>query len=612
MKYNFPNKHRLKNVQRLVISLLLATSLFTFVTPMASASHGATVTFNAGTYNYDAAALITVTDPTVAGAGTVEVSITSTSDPVGILLTLTENLPGSGTFDNDIDPTAGVIATLLFMDGNNKFPLEAATTISVDDPLSNTSPIAPDISTAFVTTSGGGFTTIDLTETGDDTNLFEGTFTFSATGIIPSSTPFPITAGETFSIGFGCADTSNGQITPVPAGSLLGAIRAEDGDTITVTYLGATHTDTATLGFSGGCGGGGGGLIISPVIQALAGGTAMDRTPPALTFSREKILSLPGLGDILNSILDANPFTPLIPVTDPQFDPPLVIDDEAFVISQYANTIPTIIHETGDPMQLTLNLFDNTGVEHIALYTNLRGNAREISDSNTYIIYDEDKPLEIIDPEGYFYNVNFTESDEGTTYKITYDITFAKPMDTSDIIIRTWDPKRNSGDIKIFDAIKIIGEPLVKPGVNNLIQTETSTISIPYYKFPEYAIPISDSAGNIMYYNSFGDLEEKQVHPYHEPTKYPQYIGRAERHDDGFQQAISKENIKAQTIAQSILGNPFTASDDRSVHGKFFYPSKVGKLDREKEDILKDVMINEHVKATKIFSKLYHTNHIED
>lgn len=609
MRIEFLDRHYVKNLQRLATASLIAASIFTVVIPIASASHGGTVDFNAAIYNYDTGVLITVTDASASGFGTVTVTVTSTLDPVGITLTLTET--ALGTFDN----FNGVTGSLLLMDGDNKFPLETTRTISFDD-LTSPDDFAVQMQTIPVTSSGGNAVFVDVTETGLDTNIYEGTVTFTASPVGP--TDLLISAGETFSILFPCEGASNGQITPIPAGSTLGAIRADVGDTITVTYTdpsSAVHTDTALVNVAGGCGGGGGGLIISPVIQALGalgGGTSADRTPPALTFSKTKIFSLPGLEGILESILEADPFTPLMPLDDPQFDPPLIIEDNAFVLPQYANTIPTIMHRTGDPMQLTLNLFDNTGVEHIALYTNLRENAREISDSNTYIIYDEDKPLEIVDPEGYFSNVDFKELEEGTKYQVTFEITFAKPMDTSDIIIRTWDPKRNSGDIKIFNAIKIIGEPLVKLGVNNLVQSETSTILIPYYKFPKYVIPLAGADGNIMYYNSFGGVEEKQVHPYHEPTKYPQYIGRAERHDDGFQQAIAQEDIKAQTIVQSIIGNHFTAPEDRPPHVKFFYPSKIGKLDREKEDILKDIMINEHVKATKIYSKLYHANHLED
>ncbi|MGI0021698.1 MAG: hypothetical protein ACRD9Q_02440, partial [Nitrososphaeraceae archaeon] len=214
MKYNFPNEHQLKNAKRLGISFLIITSLFTIVMPMASATHNGTVNLDAGGYTYDSGALITVSDPTAEGAGTVTVTVTSDIDPVGISLVLTETLPG--LFDN-FDPGSGT-GTLLFMDGDNKFPLETTKTISFND---LTSPL-PEIqmSSVLVVTSEGFVAILDLSETEDNSNTYEGTIKFTASPIDP--TDIPITAGETFRISFPCGGGSNGQITPVPVGSTLG------------------------------------------------------------------------------------------------------------------------------------------------------------------------------------------------------------------------------------------------------------------------------------------------------------------------------------------------------------------------------------------------------
>jgi len=184
-------------------------------------------------------------------------------------------------------------------------------------------------------------------------------------------------------------------------------------------------------------------------------------------------------------------------------------------------------------------------------------------------------------------------------------------MDTSDVIIRTWDELKNSGDIKVFDAIKIDGEPLGNPDSNNLIILDSAEIVIPYYKLPYYDIPEADSDGNLTYNNSFGELEEKQVHPQYAPIVYPGYIGKDERHDDGFYDNVIDEKITAQTLVQSLIGNS-PAIEDNKKEVKFYYPSNVGKLDRENKDLLKDMFSKENIKATKIFNKKYHTNHILD
>ncbi|MGI0009504.1 MAG: hypothetical protein ACRD92_07785, partial [Nitrosopumilaceae archaeon] len=193
------------------------------------------------------------------------------------------------------------------------------------------------------------------------------------------------------------------------------------------------------------------------------------------------------------------------------------------------------------------------------------------------------------------------------------NMTFAKPMDTSDVIIRTWDEHLNSGDIKIFDAIKIEGEPIVNPDTNNLVVPESSSITIPYYKLPYYEIPNADSEGNLIYYNSFGGLEEKQVQPYHTPTDYPDHIGKAERHDDGFYESIINEEVKAQKTVQRILVNPLTATVDKEKEDvKFNYSGNVGKLDRQNKEILQNMKLKEFEKATTIFNHHYKINHVGD
>jgi hypothetical protein len=266
------------------------------------------------------------------------------------------------------------------------------------------------------------------------------------------------------------------------------------------------------------------------------------------------------------------------------------------LLTQYANTIQTYTGKTGEPISFKMTLFDSTGVEHIGLYTNLRGDNREISDSDTYLVYHEDKPLEITDPNGYFAIANFTESEYNGKYIVEFDMTFAKPMDTSDVIIRTWDELLNSGDIKVFDAIKIEGEPIVNPDTNNLIIPDSAEIVIPYYKLPHYEIPLADSEGNLVYYNSFGGLEEKQVHPYHASIVYPDEIGRDERHDDMFTTNQEKQKLLAFETAKQRFGERLYESFEFPdlKDGMYSYTSRMN-------DVLRERMISENQKALESF-----------
>lgn len=596
-----------KLLPNLVLGFLLSFFILLITSPYASASH-ATVNLPATDLTTSNPVVIEVSDLTAIGAGTIPVTVTTTSNPVGITLTLTENSPG--LFD-DVE-TTNFVPQLFLMNGDNKFPLETTLEITYID-QNFYDPNVVDVFTAVVGKSNGEFIEPVITETGPDTGIFKGRFTVSATG--PSTNErLEISPGEIFNVYPPCGNIVNGQITPVQDGLTFGAIRADFGDTVTVTYGDASHTDSAIVSIQeGGCGGSGGGLVISRIVLDVLGGTSGgDFLAPQITLSKLNLSNLPLVGDILDFILNADSFTPIAPLDDPSIDYPVSINGNGYLLTQFANTIQTYTGKTGEPVSVKMTLFDATGVEHIALYTNLRGDAREVQDSDTFVIYNEDEPLEITDPHGLFSNVNFTESEYNGKYLAEFNMTFAKPMDTSDVIIRTWDELLNSGDIKIFDAIRIEGEPIVNPDTNNLIIPDSAAITIPYYKLPYYEIPNADSEGNLIYYNSFGGLEEKQVHPYYEPIIYPKNIGKAERHDKGFYEKMIEEELKAQTIARTIIGNPFVESLNKHKEISFFIPEKIGKLDRENEEELKNLMVKEQIKASGIYNILSSVNHFDD
>lgn len=610
------NTVQMKNknlVTCLAIGILLISASFSSIIPFASAEH-ATVDILADSQVFSVPVGIVVTDTTV-GGDTVQVLVTTNNDSVGITHTLTKTLSGdfAGSFIN-FDPDT-LFANLVLMNGDNKFSLGTSIIISYDDPFLNETP-SPDVVPTTIVTSGGNVVFLDLVETGDETGIFEGQITFVAPGSSGSNI-LEISEGEVFFIIAGCAEIVNGQIIPIPEDSIFGAVQADRaGDTLTVTYGDSSHIDTSNIDPEslGGCGGSGGGLVINRVVlDVLAGGTSGgDFIAPQLIIPKINLSNLPLIGDFLDFILNADPFTPITPLDDPSIDYPLSINGNGYLLTQYANTIETYTGKTGEPISFKMTLFDATGIEHIALYTNLRGDHREISDSDTYLIYNEDEPLEITDPNGFFSYANFTESEYNGKYIANFNMTFAKPMDTSDVIVRTWDGLGNSGDIKIFDALKIEGDPIVNPDTNNLIVPDSAEIVIQYYKLPYYEIPNADSEGNLIYYNSFGGLEEKQVHPYYNPIIYPDNIGKAERHDEGFNESVIMEEMKAHQIAKTIINNPFQASEYTPEHFNFFYPNNVGKLDRENKEMQKDIMKNEHIRAVKIASKLYKTNHLED
>ena len=88
---------------------------------------------------------------------------------------------------------------------------------------------------------------------------------------------------------------------------------------------------------------------------------------------------------------------------------------------------------------------------------NISANHNDVSKSDTYILFDTTQSIHVTDPHGYFENASFDVSEiDPWKLQIKYDITFAKSMDTSSLLIRTWDGNRNTADKVIVNAIEVV------------------------------------------------------------------------------------------------------------------------------------------------------------
>jgi len=209
------------------------------------------------------------------------------------------------------------------------------------------------------------------------------------------------------------------------------------------------------IGYSDpGCPGGGGGGLISPglVVNALAGVASISALfsggsgdgPNAPTVLSGSVLSLEG-----------TEFFDLFEVYDSLEGIEGILSDtnkNSFDSTQTVNT--------GEPLTFIFDLYENGGknnLEHATLYMNIRGDETDVDSSDTYILFDRGQSTHIIDPHGFIENANF-EILEKTPWDLVlkYDITFAKPMDTSHIIIQSWDLDRHSST-KIFEnALQVV------------------------------------------------------------------------------------------------------------------------------------------------------------
>jgi len=124
---------------------------------------------------------------------------------------------------------------------------------------------------------------------------------------------------------------------------------------------------------------------------------------------------------------------------------------------QLTNKMPTAIVETGNEIQLRMLLYENSGtsaLQHIALYTNLHDKER-IDKSDTYVEYDKGQPIKIVNKNGYLSDADVSFVQRNNNLEAVFSLTFAKPMDISNIVVRAWDTNRNSRDAIFLNAIKV-------------------------------------------------------------------------------------------------------------------------------------------------------------
>jgi hypothetical protein len=132
----------------------------------------------------------------------------------------------------------------------------------------------------------------------------------------------------------------------------------------------------------------------------------------------------------------------------------LIIDEISSV-----NNFPTQTFETGVPSELRFPFYEDNGVraiDHVAVYVLHEGD-KTVNDSELYLIYNRNKPLQTFDSNGYLsdFSLDIIEKTSRDADFI-FGITFAIPMEKSDIIVRVWDNYRRSTDYRFNDLIEVV------------------------------------------------------------------------------------------------------------------------------------------------------------
>ena len=248
------------------------------------------------------------------------------------------------------------------------------------------------------------------------------------------------------------------------------------GKTITSDPSGAGFSSTDgqgqyVLAIEVGLGGGGGGGLVRPslvvnVLAGIAGGAGAGSSISAPMISLSQLLTITVIDiplEVEQMVLNQDSTVPIIPL-DPNFfdgfDLPLVINDEGFVLGGFTNTLETQSLKTDAPVTMKFTVYESEKIQHFSLYTNLRDGNDSLHQSDTQILYNDGRDLQIVDPQGFFTDAKITVTEEVDSIKkqVLVELVFAKPMEKTDIIIRVWDPNLFSRDLYLLDAIVVVPE----------------------------------------------------------------------------------------------------------------------------------------------------------
>jgi len=128
---------------------------------------------------------------------------------------------------------------------------------------------------------------------------------------------------------------------------------------------------------------------------------------------------------------------------------------KGYPLGDSENTIVTNKINLEEPIKFKMLFYEQSDLEHVSIYMNLRDGKRS-HESDAYILYEKRKPMEIVDKNGFFGDINFEiiEGEDNKKFAI-FEINFINPMETSDIVFKAWDFKKRGVAVLVHDAIKV-------------------------------------------------------------------------------------------------------------------------------------------------------------
>ena len=258
-----------------------------------------------------------------------------------------------------------------------------------------------------------------LSNTQSFTGLASGAITRTITETLPVAGWDPT--------GLSCASTLGTSVfTTNTATGLVSITTLGAGDTVTCTY---TNTKQGTK----------------------SGGISFDIVPPSIGSS-----TLTSLGDAKSG--------------------PGVIIGENNSLDNLSQVRPI---KVGEKINLRFDVYEDQGINsiaHASLYIGKGTSTSEVAESDTYIRFEKDKQFEVSDPQKLFSDVSFALLKKDTNnFVLRFDMTFAKPMEKSSILLRTWDPSRNVAEVWYVDALEVMEKETSPPESLNFGTKNEST-----------------------------------------------------------------------------------------------------------------------------------------
>ena len=388
--------------------------------------------------------IFTVGDTNLSGNGKIDkiqVRVNSTSDQVGIELTLTENPSDNGVFKN---------TNLIFTNGPSAFHQNDKVTVGLNDSNGDLNPnkidYDPDPSgplafgiLVFSSTDPAGIP-LFLKESGPHTGRFFNPLEIASTPSVANST-IQANPGDIVSIfNQDSGQMQNWLILP-NSDPALGAIPANEGDNVSAIYNGVK--DKTWLNAASGGGGGGGGLIRPSLVLDFLAGSGGFVAPPSfggnylhysdgLTFTQGK-------------------------------------DTTKFDTSKYNQELPRQVMVKGTPVNMTFKTFEGynpeKGLIGMTLYIIPRGPDLNMDASNSIasIEWKRGTPVEVDDPNHILSKANASSSTDGKFQYTQFSFTPAKSYDKMSFLARAWNDHLGTTEVRVHDDLNTPPPPKTLP-----------------------------------------------------------------------------------------------------------------------------------------------------